>query len=457
MTVLLPFLRRHAPLTGRVPATPWRRLGRLAGLALVLGGAALAAPPDALAQRRGGDYIVAVVNQELVTNNEVQQRIARAEQEAERTSARLPARSDLQQQILDQLIDERTQLSYARDTGVKVEEAEVDRGLASIASQNQLTLAQLRERLQNEGLDYFRFRSNLRDQIALDRVREREVQARIRITDTDIENWLAEQRQRSGAATEYNLGQILIAVPENATPAQVAERRARAVQALQRLRAGESFGALVRELSDGPKERDGSLGLRRADKLPDLFVDAVRPLRTGEVAPQVLRSGAGFHVLKVIERLEAALSVQQHRARHILLRPGPQLSEAAIVSRLQDYRRRITAGTARFDDLARRNSEDGSAASGGDLGWAGPGQFVPEFQRVLEQLNPGDLSEPVVSRFGVHLIQLMERREVRLDVREQREAARNALREQKYEEAYLEWARELRARAYVELREQPGQ
>jgi peptidyl-prolyl cis-trans isomerase SurA len=283
------------------------------------------------------------------------------------------------------------------------------------------------------------------------------VQARIRISDSEIENWLVQQREKSGAATEFNLAQILISVPESATPEQVAERRARAVSALQRLKSGADFAALVQELSDGPKERGGALGMRRADRLPDLFVDAIKPLRQGEVAPQILRSGAGFHILKVIERQDAALTVTQHHARHILLRLSPELGETAAVTRLQDYKRRMATGSARFEDLARRYSEDGSAPGGGDLGWAGPGQFVPEFEQALVQLKPGAVSDPVISRFGVHLIQLIERREVRLGVREQREAARSALREQKYEDAYNEWARDVRARAYVELRNSPGQ
>ena len=425
-------------------------------------GAAAAAPapapaPAAPPSRRSGDYIVAVVNQELVTNREVQARLARVEQDAARNNTRLPDRDALQREVLDQLIDERAQLGFARDSGVRVDDAEIERAVGNVAAQNQLTLAQLRERLRTEGLDFARFRQNLRDQLALERVREREVQTRLRITDAEIEAWLTEQREKNGAATEYNIAQILIAVPENATPAVVAQRRQLGVTLLQRLRAGEDFAALVREASDGPKDQGGELGTRRADRLPDLFVEAVAPLRPGEVAPQVLRSGAGFHVLRLVERREAALTVTQQHGRHILLRPGPKLTQEAAVRRLAGWRRQIEAGTARFEDLARQHSEDGSAAQGGDLGWAGPGQFVPEFEQALSALRPGGLSEPLVSRFGVHLIQLLERREARLDVREQREMARNALREQKYDEAYADWAREVRARSYVELRDPPGQ
>ena len=428
-------------------------------LLMVVATSLLLTPLDTPAQaaRRSGDYIVAVVNQELVTNSEVQQRLQRAEQDAARNNTRLPDRDTLQRELLDQLIDERAQLSSARDSGIRVDDAEIDRAVTNVAAQNQITVVQLRERLRTEGMDYARFRTTLRDQIMLERVREREVQARIRINDADIESWLAEQREKNGAATEYNVAQILLSVPENAAPALVAQRRQQGVLLLQRLRAGEDFATLVREASDGSKERGGEIGLRRADKLPDLFVGAISPLRAGEVAPQVLRSGAGFHVLKLVERREATLTVSQQHARHILLRPGPKLTQEAAVRRLAGFKRQIEAGTAKFEDLARQHSEDGSAANGGDLGWASPGQFVPEFEQAMTTLRPGSIADPVVSRFGVHLIQLLERRDQRLEAREQREMARTALREQKYEDAYTDWAREVRARAYVELRDPPGQ
>lgn len=428
-------------------------------LLMVVATSLLFTPLDTPAQaaRRSGDYIVAVVNQELVTNSEVQQRLQRAEQDAARNNTRLPDRDTLQRELLDQLIDERAQLSSARDSGVRVDDTEIDRAVTNVAAQNQITVPQLRERLRTEGMDYARFRTTLRDQIMLERVREREVQARIRINDADIESWLAEQREKNGAATEYNVAQILLSVPENAAPALVAQRRQQGVLLLQRLRAGEDFATLVREASDGSKERGGEIGLRRADKLPDLFVEAISPLRAGEVAPQVLRSGAGFHVLKLVERREATLTVSQQHARHILLRPGPKLTQEAAVRRLAGFKRQVEAGTAKFEDLARQHSDDGSAANGGDLGWASPGQFVPEFEQAMTTLRPGSIADPVVSRFGVHLIQLLERRDQRLEAREQREMARTALREQKYEDAYTDWAREVRARAYVELRDPPGQ
>ncbi|MEO8299197.1 MAG: peptidylprolyl isomerase [Burkholderiales bacterium] len=433
--------------------SPWRavRPALLPLLAALLSSAPLAQA----AERRSGDFIVAVVNRELVTNSEVQDRLARVTQEASRGNAQLPPPAQLRQRLLDQLIDERSQLAYARESGVRVDDADLDRATSMVAAQNQITPQQLRDRLRAEGIDFQRFRTNIRDQMLLERVREREVQGRIRISDTEIENWLSEQRAKAGLTVEYDIAQILIAVPEGASPAVVSERRARAVTALQRLHGGEDFNALVGELSEGSKENGGRLGMRSAQRLPDLFVDAVQPLRPGEVAPQVVRSGAGFHVLKLMERRDAALAVTQQHARHILLRPGPQLTQDTAITRLAGFKRDVEAGRSRFEELARRFSEDGSATGGGDLGWAGPGQFVPEFEEALSALRLNQVSDPVVSRFGVHLIQLLERREVKLDVRAQRESARTALREQKYDEAYAEWAREVRARAYVELRDPP--
>jgi len=417
--------------------------------------AAATAKTLAPAARTNGDFIVAVVNRELVTNSEVQSRVERIVLEEGRRGTQLPPHEELQRQVLDQLIDERAQLAFARETGVRVDETDIDRAVASIATQNQITLQQLRERMKAEGIDYLRLRENLRDQMLLERVREREVQGRIRFSDTEIENWLAAQRSKAGLSTEYNIAQILIALPEGASTAEASQRRALAVTALQRLRAGEDFGALVREMSDAGKDNGGALGLRSANRLPDVFVDAVSPLKPGEVAPQVVRSGTGFHVLKLVERKDANLSVSETHARHILLRPGPALTQDAAMAKLLGYKRDIEGARARFEDLAKRYSEDGSAASGGDLGWAGPGRYVPEFEAALAALEPGQISDPLVSRFGVHLIQLIERRQTQLDARAQREAAKTALREEKYEAAYTEWARETRARAYVEMREPP--
>ena len=406
---------------------------------------------------RNGDYIIAVVNQELVTAAELEQRLERVRAEAAKSRTPLPPPQQLRQQVLDALIDERVQITNARETGNKVDEAEIDRAVGNVALQNQLTLPQLRQKLRQEGIEYSKFRNNVRDQIMVERVREREVMSRIKVSEAEIDAFLDKRRAAAGIASQLNIAQILVTVPEGANDAVVSQRRARAEAAQARVRAGESFEAVAREISeDGNRADGGVIGLRPADRLPDVFVAAVRSLRPGEVAPELLRTGAGFHLLKLVERRDGgAFTVQQTRARHVLLRTSAQLTQDAAVRRLADLKRAILAGTTSFEQAARENSEDGSAAQGGDLGWVSPGMFVPEFEEVINGLPVNGISDPVITRFGVHLVQVLERREVTLDARQQREQARNILREQKFDEAYAEWIRDLRGRAYVEMREPP--
>jgi peptidyl-prolyl cis-trans isomerase SurA len=404
-----------------------------------------------------GDYIAAVVNQELVTAGEVESRIQRAQAEAARSGARLPPETELRRQALDSLIDERAIITAARDSGMKVDEFEVDRAVQNIAQQNQLSLEVLRERLRAEGMDYGRFRANLRDQIMIERLREREVYQRIRITDEEIETLLALRREAAQADAETNIAQILVSVAEGLSPGDLAARRKIAEDALARVQRGEDFAKVAAELSeDSNRTKGGEIGLRPASRLPDLFVDAVKNLKVGEVAPALVRSGAGFHVLKLVERKDAASGrVTQTRARHVLLRTSPQLNAQTAARRLSEYRKQIESGSKTFEDIARQYSEDGSAPSGGDLGWASPGVMVPEFEQAMNGLAIGGLSEPVTSRFGLHLIQVLERREVAQEPKQLREQARNVLREQKFDQAYLDWTKELRSRAYVEFREPP--
>jgi peptidyl-prolyl cis-trans isomerase SurA len=431
---------------------------RLALVVLAAAGCAAAATAQtAPARARTGDYIVAVVNQELVTAAELNLRLARIRDDAARNRQQLPPADELRREVLDAMIDERVQVTHARDSGTRIDDAELDRAVANVAAQNQITMEQLRERLKRDGVDFLRFRNNVRDQLLMERVREREVGSRIRVSDEEVDKLIEQRRASSGRADELNIAQILVPVPEGASQAVIAERRARVDAAAARVRAGEAFESVAREISeDANKAQGGVIGLRPVDRLPDVFVEAVKPLKPGEMTAQPLRTGAGFHLLKLVEKKDgSAFAVTQTRARHILLRPSAQLSQQAAAARLVEFKRQIQAGQRTFEALARENSEDGSAAQGGDLGWAGPGMFVPEFDEAMNALPIGGISDPVVSRFGVHLIQVAERRQVTLDVRQQREQARGILREQKFDDAYGEWLRELRARAYVEMREPP--
>ena len=432
MTDLKPFLRRL-----------------LAALALGLTAASSGA--------QSGDYIVVVVNQELVTAGEVQQRIGRARDEAERNRSTLPPPTALRQQVLDSLIDERVLVTNAREMSNRIDDVELDRAVGNVAVQNQLTLAQLKDRLKKEGIAFAKFRDNVRDQMMVERVREREVINRIRVSDAEIDALLLQKRQEAGANAEFDIAQILVTMPEGASIAVASERRQRALAALARVRGGEDFAAVARELSeDANRAQGGRIGLRAADRLPDLFVKAVQPLKPGDVAPEPVRSGAGFHILKLVEKKEAGpFTVQQARVRHILLRPSAELTVEAATRRLAQFKREIQSGSRTFEQLARANSEDGSAAQGGDLGWTSPGAFVPEFEEAVAALPIGGMSDPVTTRFGLHLIQLLERRQTELDVRQQREQARNILKEQKFEGAYADWLRDLRGRAYIELRDPP--
>ena len=419
--------------------------------------------PAAGGGQQAADFIVAVVNAQPVTNNDVRAEARRmARQLAQQQNGPKPTAAELTNEALERLIRKKAILQFAAEFGIRVSEADVDQVEQSVAHQNKMEVTDLHKRLAADGITASQFRKQLREQLTLTRAREREVDAKLRVSDADVDQYI--QSQKSGANPadqEINLAQVLIAVPDAATADQVKSLQEKAMRALERARAGEDFAALAKELSSASdKANGGQLGLRSATRYPQMFVDATQTLSTGDVATGLVRSGAGFHILKVIEKRATglpAMTVVQSRARHILLRTSPQLTEAAARTKLEDFRKRVTAGQGDFAALARENSQDGSAAQGGDLGWANPGQFVPEFEEAMNALAPGQISPPVTSRFGVHLIQLTERRKVALSPREEREAVREILRESRLEEAYATWERDIRARAYVDMREPPQQ
>ena len=406
--------------------------------------------------QRSADFIVAVVNSEPITNTEVRIKLLRAEQQLSQQGAPIPPRSELLPQVLERLISDKAQLQLARLSGLKVDENAVENAVQSVARQNQISVDELRRRLDVDGIAYSQFRNELRDEVLVSRLRQREVESRAVIADQDVDQYLRDQALSGGL--EINLSQILVSVPENATPPQVAAFQAKAQSAADSARAGADFATLVNQYSDIQSGNNGGqIGLRSADRYPSLFIDATQRLAVGGIAGPI-RSGAGFHVLKLIERKQvdaAAVNVTQTHARHILLRLTPQLTEALAQAKLADYKRRVVSGQSDFAQLARDNSEDASAKDGGDLGWASPGMFVPEFEQAMNRLDLNQVSDPLVSRFGVHLMQVLERREAKLTARELRETARSVLREKKQEEAYALWAQEVRGRAYVEYRDTP--
>ena len=443
-------------LAGSLASAQGLRPAKTGSTALPAPAHGLAAPtqPAATTDSQSADHVVALVNSEPITNHEVRARIARLLQAA--SGAQLPPRDELLRQVMERLILERIQLQTAAEYGLKVDDPTLAQAEEGIARQNGLSVEALRARIKATGQNAESFRTELRNELLLQRLREREVDNRVKVSEQDIDAYLAERLGPDQA--EINLAQVLVRVPEDADAATIERLRQRAEQAAQRARSGTDFAELAREVSDAPdRAKGGELGLRSTERYPTLFVEATRALKPGEIA-RVVRSGAGFHVLKLLDRRSASLpdaEYTQTHARHILLRPGVQLSQEAAIARLADMRRRIAAGSARFEDLAHQYSQDGSAKAGGDLGWASPGQFVPEFEQTMNQLAPEQISEPLVSRFGVHLIQVLERRQVPMSTREQREWVRGQLRERKLEEAYETWSRELRGQAYVEYREPP--
>lgn len=446
LAVALTLSASHAQ-TLRLPGQP-----RAPGLGVLGAGAGAAVT-------RQADYIVAVVNSEPITNNEVRARFVRMEQQMAQQGAPMPPKNELARALLERMIVERAQLQLAQELGLQVSETTVDDAVLNVAKQNQLSVEELRKRITAEGLVFTQFRADLRNEILLNRVRDRELESKGKVSEQEIDEYLREQAGTADAAVqEINLAQILVAVPENVSAEQVSALQARAQVAADRARSGTDFAALVREFSATTGgSADGQMGLRPAGRYPQLFVDATQNVAVGGVAGPI-RSGAGFHVLKVLEKKRAGMpgsTVTQTRARHILLRPSGQLTEAAALAQLQDFKRRIASGQADFAALAREHSQDGSGKDGGELGWAAQGQFVPEFEDRMNALATGQVGDPVVSRFGVHLIQVLERRTTVLSPKEQREAVRARLREKKLDEAYSTWAQELRGRAYVEYREAP--
>jgi peptidyl-prolyl cis-trans isomerase SurA len=406
------------------------------------------------------DAIVAVVNTDVITMKELNDRVQIIEQRMRRQNMQIPPRDLLQKQLLERLIVNRAQMQMARDSGVRIDDAMLDRAVARIAEQNGITVQALRDQLERDGISFARFRDEIREEITLQRLREREVDNKLQITESEIDSFLASSTARSAdAQQEINIAQILVRVPENASAQQIADRKKRAEQAIEQLKSGGEFAKIAASFSDaGDALTGGELGWRSSARLPQLFVEAVDKLGDGEIAPLV-RSANGFHVLKLVGRRtvggtksSAANVVQQTRARHILIKVSQIVSAAEARRKMVELKSRLDNGAAKFEDLARLYSNDGSASKGGELGWIYPGDTVPEFERAMNALKPGEVSQPVESPFGYHLIEVLERKTEELSRERQRLAARQALREQKLEEAYEDWLRQLRDRAYVEYR-----
>jgi peptidyl-prolyl cis-trans isomerase SurA len=401
------------------------------------------------------DRIVAVVNKDVITSTELNEAVASAQRQLRRQGTPLPERALLERQMLERLILEKAQLQLARDKGIRVDELQLDRAVQRVAQNNNMSLADFRQALERDGVAFQAWREDLREQILVSRLREREVDDRIQVSDTEIDLFLAEITAKPDARVEYQVSHILVRVPEQATPERIEAARARAQKALAEARAGADFASLAASYSDAPDAlQGGALGWRSHDRLPELFSSALAGMEPGAVS-EILRSPAGFHLLKLAERRGAALDhapVAQTRMRHILIRAGESMSEGEALRRLNDLRSRIVSGAADFAEMARVHSGDASAARGGELDWVYPGDTVPDFERAYQDLKVGEVSQPVRTPFGYHLIQVLERRSADMSPERRRLQARQALRERKSDEAYQDWLRQLRDQIYVELR-----
>jgi peptidyl-prolyl cis-trans isomerase SurA len=401
------------------------------------------------------DRIVAIVDQVVITEKELQDKIRVVSAQLEKKGVQLPPQDVLERQILERLINDSLQLQFAQQTGLRVDDIQLDKTIERIAEQNRMDVAQFRQTLEEEGISFRSFREDIRNEILLARLREREVDNRINVTEAEIDNFLITQSSRQDETQdEYEVSHILIRAPEEGSPEELQQLRAKAEQALKQVQGGTSFSEVSARMSDAPNALEGgSLGWKTSTQLPALFIDALKAMQPGEVSP-ILRSPNGFHILKLTNRRggSSPLVVEQTHARHILVKLNEIVSEDEAQHRLLTVRERLVNGGAEFAEMARQYSEDGTAANGGDLGWVNPGDTVPPFEKAMNELQPGEISQPVRSPFGFHLIQVLERRKQDMTKEAARLKARQEIRARKSEEAYQDWVRELRDRAYVELR-----
>ena len=399
------------------------------------------------------DRILAVINSEVITQFDLSERVTRALRELRSRGTPLPDRNDLQRQVLERMIIERAQLQLARETGLQIDNLQLDATIARIAESNKMPLTEFRRTLERDGIPFDKFREEVRTEIILARLREREVDNKISVAESEIDNFIADHKEGQDQSVEYNLSHILIRLPEQARPEQITRQRERADEAVKRIKAGADFAQVVATFSDATDAFEGgNMGWRTPDRLPELFAGVVAGLRPSEIS-EVLRSPAGFHILRLNDRRGAGAPymVEQNRVRHILVRTSETVSQDEAQRKLLALRERITNGS-NFGELARLNSDDASASRGGDLGWVYPGDTVPDFERAVKGLKPMEMSQPVKTPFGWHLIQVLERRTTDASSDRKRLEARKALRERKSDEAYQEWLRQLRDRAWVEYR-----
>jgi peptidyl-prolyl cis-trans isomerase SurA len=419
--------------------------------------------PLAQNKNRSIDEVIAVVDTSLVTKLELENRIALIEKQFKAANRALPPADDLRAQVLERLVSERIQQNLAREVGIKVSDRDLDRILGNIAAQSKLSVSELKLKVEKEGTNFDKYKEEIRKEVQAVRLREREVDARVQVSESEIDSYIAEKNRGNILQVdndEIYLAQLVIGLPANASQSDIAAAKNKAEDFLKQASIEKDFLAYGKNIAlPGSGVRVEDLGYRTLDRLPQLFVDGAQGIGSNQMIPRVLQSGAGFHVIKVIDRKgTSATNVQnivvtQTQARHILLRHRPGVTDLEAQRRLNGFRDQIKVKASGFDQLAKKHSEDGSAPNGGNLGWMSPGELVPEFEQTMNQLNINEVSEPVRTEFGWHLIQVVERRQTQLSADKQRDFARAAIREKKMDQAYQDWIRQIRDAATVEIRQ----
>jgi peptidyl-prolyl cis-trans isomerase SurA len=418
--------------------------------------------PPAASTAKVIDSVYVIVNDEVITRREVDNRVAEITARLRSQNTQLPDPEDLRRQVVEAMITERAQLQLGKEYGVRVSDIELDRAIGRIAESQKMSVQEMRNQMEKEGMTFAQFREQIRNEIILQRLIDHEVDAKIQVSDAEIDTYMAAEKAAAADRVELDISQILVRIPENASPEQIAARKARADEVARQLRTGADFAKMAATYSDAPDAlQGGAIGWRDPNRLPTNFSSELLKLKPGQVTP-VMRTNVGFHILRVNntrkpqaeQQEQAAAAVQQAHARHILLKITPTQTEAEARKKLLDFKARIESKQANFEDLARQNSQDGSyAAKGGDMGWVEPGDVPDELAAAINSLQPGQISDPVKSPFGLHIVQVVERKTQDTSKDKERAAARQVLTERKRQEAMEDWARQVRDRAYVEFRE----
>ncbi len=450
-SLAVPALAQDAkPAKPAVPATPAAAAKAAPSKGFTPPGQSANAPIDAIA---------VIVNDEVITQRELNERVATIVQRMQQQKLALPDAAELRKQVLERMIVERAQLQLAKEMGVRVDDNMLDRAIGRIAEQQKMTVQQLRNQMEKEGTTFASFREEIREEIIMQRLREYEVDNKITIGEAEVDNFIAAEKAAASEQFELNISQIMVRIPENASPDVIGQRQKRAEEVLRQLRTGADFAKMAATYSDASDAlQGGAVGWRPGGALPPIFAEALNKLKPGQNTP-IIKSAAGFHILKLVDKRSMAdaaaqETVQQTHARHILLKVTPTMSAADAKRKLLELKERLDNKAAKFEELARLFSNDSSANKGGDMGWLYPGDTVPEFEQAMNGLKVGQVSEPVETSFGYHLIEVIERKSDDVSKEKQRAAARNALRERKLVEAVEDWQRQVRDRAYVEFRDE---